>query len=72
MPAIKLISIIKYFLLGSKIATSTLVYKDLPGDDPKQRRPDISVAKSLLDWSPEMDVDEGLKRTIRYFEGVVK
>ena len=53
-------------------STSTLVYKDLPGDDPKQRRPDISVAKSLLDWSPEMDVDEGLKRTIRYFEGVVK
>ena len=51
---------------------STLVYKDLPGDDPKQRRPDISVAKSLLDWSPEMDVDEGLKRTIRYFEGVAK
>ena len=53
-------------------SNSTLVYKDLPGDDPKQRRPDISVAKSLLDWSPEMDVDEGLKRTIRYFEGVVK
>jgi UDP-glucuronate decarboxylase len=53
-------------------SNSTLVYKDLPGDDPKQRRPDISVAKSLLDWSPEMDVDEGLKRTIRYFEGVAK
>lgn len=53
-------------------SNSTLVYKDLPGDDPKQRRPDIGVAKSLLDWSPEMDVDEGLKRTIRYFEGVVK
>jgi UDP-glucuronate decarboxylase len=53
-------------------SASTLVYKDLPGDDPKQRRPDISVAKSLLDWSPEMDADEGLKRTIRYFEGVVK
>jgi len=53
-------------------SNSTLVYKDLPGDDPKQRRPDISVAKSLLNWSPEMDVDEGLKRTIRYFEGVAK
>jgi UDP-glucuronate decarboxylase len=53
-------------------STSTLVYKDLPGDDPKQRRPDISQANSLLNWSPEMDVDEGLKRTIRYFEGVVK
>ena len=53
-------------------SNSTLVYKDLPGDDPKQRRPDISQANSLLNWSPEMDVDEGLKRTIRYFEGVVK
>lgn len=53
-------------------STSTLVYKDLPGDDPKQRRPDISQANGLLNWSPEMDVDEGLKRTIRYFEGVVK
>jgi UDP-glucuronate decarboxylase len=53
-------------------STSTLAYKDLPGDDPKQRRPDISQANSLLNWSPEMDVDEGLKRTIRYFEGVVK
>jgi len=53
-------------------SNSTLVYKDLPGDDPKQRRPDISVAKSLLNWSPEMDVDEGLKRTIRYFQNVLR
>jgi UDP-glucuronate decarboxylase len=50
---------------------STLVYKDLPGDDPKQRQPDITLAQTALDWDPEMDVDEGLKRTIRYFQNVL-
>jgi UDP-glucuronate decarboxylase len=51
---------------------STIVHKDLPHDDPQQRRPDISQAKQLLNWEPTFDLDEGLKRTIRYFEGVVK
>jgi UDP-glucuronate decarboxylase len=51
---------------------STLVYKDLPGDDPKQRQPDITLAQTALDWDPEMDVDEGLKRTIRYFQNVLR
>ena len=53
-------------------SNSTLVYKDLPGDDPKQRRPDISVAKSLLNWEPTTDVREGLLRTISYFRSVAK
>jgi UDP-glucuronate decarboxylase len=52
--------------------TSKIVHKDLPGDDPQQRRPDITVAKSLLNWEPTFDLDEGLKRTIRYFEGVLR
>ena len=56
-------------LTGSR---SYIVREDLPGDDPKQRRPDISQAESLLDWSPAMDVDEGLKRTIRYFQNVLR
>jgi UDP-glucuronate decarboxylase len=51
---------------------SYIVREELPGDDPKQRRPDISQAKSLLSWSPTMDVDEGLKRTIRYFQNVLR
>jgi UDP-glucuronate decarboxylase len=51
---------------------SKIVYKDLPGDDPQQRRPDISKAKQLLNWEPTFDLDEGLKRAIRYFESVVK
>ena len=51
---------------------SYIVREELPGDDPKQRRPDIGQAESLLGWSPAMDVDEGLKRTIRYFQNVLR
>ena len=50
---------------GSK---SKIVYKDLPQDDPKQRRPDISKAKELLNWEPKINLDQGLIRTIAYFE----
>jgi UDP-glucuronate decarboxylase len=52
---------------------SKLVFKDLPQDDPKQRRPDISLAKERLNgWEPEIDLSEGLKRTIAYFREVLK
>jgi UDP-glucuronate decarboxylase len=51
---------------------SKIVYKDLPQDDPQQRRPNIAQAKQLLDWEPTFDLDEGLKRTIRYFEDVLR
>lgn len=44
-----------------------LVYKPLPQDDPKQRKPDISRANQLLGWSPKVPVREGLQRTIEYF-----
>ena len=47
-----------------------VVYKDLPKDDPKQRQPDISKAKSLLDWEPKIDRAEGLKRTYDYFKSL--
>ncbi len=47
---------------------SKIVYKDLPVDDPVRRTPDISLAKQTLGWSPVIDLDEGLKRTIQYFE----
>jgi UDP-glucuronate decarboxylase len=43
----------------------------LPGDDPKQREPDIKSAKSLLDWEPVVSRSQGLKRTIEYFESVL-
>jgi UDP-glucuronate decarboxylase len=54
-------------------SNSKLVFKDLPQDDPKQRRPDISLAKERLNgWEPEIDLSEGLKRTIAYFREVLK
>ena len=50
---------------------SKLVKRPLPQDDPMQRQPNISTAKSLLDWEPEINLDEGLDRTIAYFRKVV-
>ena len=47
--------------------SSKIVHKDLPSDDPQQRRPDITLAQEILGWTPTFDLDEGLKRTIRYF-----
>ena len=47
---------------------SKIVHKPLPADDPKQRRPDISLAKKYLKWEPKVPLAEGLKRTIAYFK----
>jgi UDP-glucuronate decarboxylase len=49
-------------------SSSNIIYKKLPKDDPKRRRPDISLAKSTLDWSPVIDLETGLKKTINYFK----
>ncbi|MEM1325318.1 MAG: UDP-glucuronic acid decarboxylase family protein [Bacteroidota bacterium] len=49
-----------------------LIYKDLPKDDPKVRKPDITKAKNILGWTPKVDRAEGLKRTYEYFKKVVK
>ena len=49
---------------------SKLVYKPLPGDDPKKRKPDITLAKALLGWEPKILLDEGLAKTIAYFKTV--
>ncbi|HEU4718529.1 MAG TPA: UDP-glucuronic acid decarboxylase family protein [Bacteroidia bacterium] len=56
-------------LTGTK---QKVVYRDLPKDDPKQRQPDISLAKKLLNWEPKIDRAEGLKRTYAYFKGLSK
>jgi UDP-glucuronate decarboxylase len=50
---------------------STLVFKELPQDDPKQRQPNIEKARSRLDWSPTVPLDEGLKQTIAYFKKIL-
>lgn len=50
-------------------SASSLSYKPLPQDDPVQRQPDISKAKSLFGWTPRVELKEGLKKTIAYFRG---
>ena len=55
-------------LTGSK---SKIVHKELPADDPTQRKPVIELAKKELAWEPTIMLDEGLKKTIEYFRGVV-
>ena len=52
-------------ITGSK---SKIIYKDLPKDDPKQRKPDISLAKSILNWEPKFSRGEGLTPTLEYFQ----
>jgi UDP-glucuronate decarboxylase len=53
-------------------SNSKIEFLPLPEDDPKQRRPDITKAISLLNWQPEVELDEGLGRTIEYFSGELK
>ena len=48
--------------------SSKIVHQDLPADDPKQRRPDITLAKSVLNWEPTVKLEEGLGHTIEYFK----
>jgi UDP-glucuronate decarboxylase len=56
-------------LTGSK---SKLVFEPLPADDPKQRQPDITLAKEKLGWEPTVPLREGLAKTIEYFDGLLK
>ncbi len=56
-------------LSGSR---STVVYKELPQDDPRQRKPDITLAKSELDWEPHIAFESGLKQTIAYFDQLLR
>ena len=51
---------------------SNLIFKPLPNDDPQQRKPDISLAKDKLDWSPKIELEEGLQKTIHYFDKLLK
>ena len=51
---------------------SKLVFKDLPSDDPTQRRPDITKARDELNWEPQVKLEQGLEKTIAYFDGLLK
>lgn len=56
-------------MIGSK---SKIVFKPLPPDDPTQRQPDITLAKKILKWEPKIKLDEGLKKTIDYFDNLLR
>ncbi len=61
--------------LAQKIVVATkskseIIFRALPGDDPKRRKPDIALAKKMLGWVPEIKLEEGLKKTIAYFKKV--
>ena len=53
-------------------SSSRIVNRPLPQDDPRQRRPDISKAQDILGWSPRTPLAEGLKRTVAYFEELLR
>jgi UDP-glucuronate decarboxylase len=50
---------------------SRIVHKPLPADDPRQRQPDIALARRVLKWEPKVPLEEGLARTIAYFRGAI-
>ncbi len=52
-------------------STSEVIYKPLPQDDPRQRKPDIALARKALQWQPAVGLDEGLRKTIAYFERLI-
>jgi UDP-glucuronate decarboxylase len=54
-------------VIASTGSTSELVYNDLPSDDPRQRKPDITLAREVLQWSPAIPLEAGLKHTIAFF-----
>jgi UDP-glucuronate decarboxylase len=56
-------------LTGSR---SKLVFKPLPSDDPMQRQPDITVARRVLDWQPKVELEEGLRKTVAYFQTLMR
>ncbi len=59
-------------IIALTASKSTIVFSDLPADDPKQRKPDITKAYETLDWVPKIQLDEGLEQTIRYFASQIK
>ena len=58
-------------IIGATESRSRIIYQPLPQDDPKQRKPDITRAKTILKWEPKVPLKEGLTKTIEYFRGKV-
>ncbi|MEK1865266.1 MAG: NAD-dependent epimerase/dehydratase family protein, partial [Rhizobium leguminosarum] len=58
-------------VIGLTGSRSQIIHRPLPVDDPRQRRPDISLAMQELDWRPKIDLSSGLRQTIDYFDGLL-
>jgi len=58
-------------VLGIVGGKSKIEFKPLPQDDPQQRQPDIDLARSTLDWSPRVALEDGLGETVRYFRRLI-
>ncbi len=67
---ITVLELAKEVLAMVPASKSTIVYRDLPQDDPKRRRPDIGLARQLLGWEPTIERAEGLEHTLEYFRSV--
>ena len=59
------------FIIKLTGTDSKIIFKELPEDDPKQRRPDITKARKILDWEPKVSLGQGLGNTIQYFKGIL-
>lgn len=71
-PAEMTIYELAYLIIGLTGSSSKIIHKDLPKDDPMRRRPDISLAQRELSWSPKVDIETGLKKTIAYFKDLIR
>ncbi len=60
------------FVLKLTGTSSKIIFQELPEDDPKQRRPDITKARKILNWEPKVSLEQGLIKTIQYFKGVLE
>ena len=67
----KIVDLAKIIIELTK-SKSKVIKKDLPVDDPMRRKPDISMAKDLIDWEPTTDLKDGLEQTIDYFKSKLK
>ncbi|WP_103647098.1 UDP-glucuronic acid decarboxylase family protein [Campylobacter concisus] len=61
---------IAHIIISLTNSKSPIIYKELPSDDPKRRKPDITLAKELLGWTPKIGIKDGLERTIAYFKNL--
>ena len=59
-------------VIGMTGSRSEIIYKPLPSDDPVRRRPDITLAQEVLGWNPTINLEQGLAKTIAYFEDYLK